>query len=110
MPHTLIITCWYPYCQGVDIRVLIPYSSDDDDRAKQRGRRRVKTIRQLREERDWTRLDLAFKLGVTPGTIYNWERGANEPKATQLRALAEAFGVSMDEIDLGYFTEGKDAA
>ncbi len=59
----------------------------------------MRTIRQLREELGWTQLQLAIKLGVTPVTVYNWERGKFEPKASQLRALARAFGVSMDEID-----------
>lgn len=70
----------------------------------------MKTIRELREKRGWTRLELAMRLGVTPGTIYNWERGTNEPKATQFRALAEALGVPMESIDLSGFEEGKDAA
>ena len=59
----------------------------------------MKTIRTLREERGWTQLELANKLGVTPATVYNWERGKYEPKASQLRALARAFGVSMDVVD-----------
>jgi transcriptional regulator with XRE-family HTH domain len=69
----------------------------------------MKTIRQLREVAGMTQLELAVKLGVTPGTVGNWERGVFEPKALQLRALARAFNVSMDEIDLSSF-EGKSAA
>jgi len=61
----------------------------------------TKTIRQLREERSWTQLEVAFKLNVTPATVSNWERGQFDPKARQLRAIAELFGVSMDVIDLG---------
>lgn len=60
----------------------------------------VKTIRELREERDWTQLELAYKLKVTPATVSNWERGIYEPKASQLRAIARLFGVSMDDIAL----------
>ena len=59
----------------------------------------TKTIRVLREERGWTQLELANAIRVTPATVYNWERGKYEPKASQLRALARAFGVSMDVID-----------
>ena len=59
----------------------------------------MKTIRTLREERGWTQLALANAIGVTPATVYNWERGKYEPKASQLRALARAFGVSMDDVD-----------
>ncbi len=60
----------------------------------------MKTIRELREERDWTQLDVAYKVGVTPATVSNWERGIYEPKVTQLRKLAQLFGVRMDEIAL----------
>lgn len=59
-----------------------------------------KTIRQLREEHGWTQLELAIKLGVTPATVYTWERGRYEPRASQFRKLAETFGVSMDDIKL----------
>ena len=59
-----------------------------------------KTIRQLREGRGWTQLELANLLGVTPATVYTWERGKNEPRASQFRRLAELFEVSMDDIEL----------
>jgi len=58
----------------------------------------LKTIRQLREAREWSQLELANRLGVTPSTVYNWERGRNEPRISQLRAMALAFGVPMEEI------------
>lgn len=70
----------------------------------------MQTIRELREGRGWTRLELANRLGVTPGTIYNWERGTSEPGATQFKALAQMLGVPMEAIDLSGFEEGKDAA
>ena len=60
----------------------------------------MRTLRQLREERAWTQLQLAYKLGVTPVTIYNWERGKAEPKVSQFRSLARVFGMSMDDIAL----------
>lgn len=69
----------------------------------------MKTIRELRTEKGWTQLELANKIGVTPMSVYHWERGNNEPKASQLRAMAHAFGVSMDEIDFPV-TEIKNAA
>ena len=70
----------------------------------------MRTIRQLREQRGETQLHLAVAIGVTPTTIFNWERGQHEPKASQLRALARHFNVSMDEIDFESPLEGKDAA
>ncbi len=60
----------------------------------------MKTIRELRDEHGWTQLELAIKVGVTPLTVYNWERGKYEPSASKLRAIAQAFGVSMDDIAL----------
>jgi transcriptional regulator with XRE-family HTH domain len=69
----------------------------------------MQTIEELRRARGWTQLQLANKLGVTPVTVYNWERGRYEPKASQLRALAREFGVSMDEIDFEVRTRGQEA-
>ena len=60
----------------------------------------MKTIRELREEKGWTQLQLANAIGVTPASIFNWERGKYEPRIKQLRDLASAFGVRMDEIAL----------
>jgi transcriptional regulator with XRE-family HTH domain len=59
----------------------------------------VKTIRQLREEAGLTQLQLASALGCTPSAVYNWERGRSEPRASQVRAMATIFRVSMDDID-----------
>ncbi len=58
----------------------------------------MKTIRELRDERGWTQLELAFKVGVTPTSIYNWESGRFQPRLKQMRDLAAAFGVGTDEI------------
>jgi transcriptional regulator with XRE-family HTH domain len=58
----------------------------------------MKTIRELRERAGLTQLELAMRLGCTPSAVYNWERGRNEPKASQLRLMAQIFGVSMDAI------------
>jgi transcriptional regulator with XRE-family HTH domain len=60
----------------------------------------ARTIKDLRQASGLTQLELANRLGVTPSAVYNWERGRNEPSATNLRDLARALGVSMDEIDL----------
>ena len=69
----------------------------------------MKTIRELREEHEWSQFELAIRAGVTPGTVGNWERGKTEPKASQLRRLAEVFDVSMDAIEVSG-SEGKVAA
>ena len=61
---------------------------------------KMQTIRELREEHGWTQLDLAVKLAVTPSTVYNWERGRNEPTASKLRQMARLFEVPMESIAL----------
>ena len=38
-----------------------------------------KNLRELREERDMTREDLASKLGVSTQTIYRWETKETKP-------------------------------
>jgi transcriptional regulator with XRE-family HTH domain len=70
----------------------------------------MKTIRQLREEHNLTQLQLANRAGVTPSTVYNWERGRFEPGAMQLRAVARAFGISSDDIELVEEEASKKAA
>ena len=60
----------------------------------------MKTIRELREEHGWSQFELAIRAKVTPGTVGNWERGNTEPKASQLKRLAQVFGVTMDSIEL----------
>lgn len=57
------------------------------------------TIRELREAQRMTQLELAFKAGVTPGTVSNWERGLTSPRPAQLRKVAEIFGVPVEEIE-----------
>ncbi len=61
----------------------------------------MRTLRQLREAADLTQLEVANRLGVTPGTVYNWERGKGEPRARQVLQLAALYGVSTDEIFRG---------
>ncbi len=56
------------------------------------------TLRQLREAAGMTRLEVAIRMNVTPGTIYNWERGIREPRGRQLQQLAKLYGVSADDI------------
>ena len=37
-------------------------------------------------------------MGVALATVYNWEAGKHEPRASQLRELAQPFGVTMEEL------------
>ena len=59
-----------------------------------------KTIRELRKEKGWSQAELAHRAGVAPSSVYNWESGRFEPRASQLRDLAQALDVKMDDIEL----------
>jgi len=59
-----------------------------------------RTIQQLREERGESRMQLADSLQVTLDEVSNWELGRDVPGLTNVRALAEHFEVSEDEMDL----------
>lgn len=58
----------------------------------------MKTLKQLRESKGLTQLQVAYQLGVSPQTVYNWERGAREPKARHLQQLAALYGVSASDV------------
>lgn len=55
-------------------------------------------ISRLRKEKDMTQPALADKMGVSFQAVSNWERGASMPDIGKLPELAEALGVSVDEL------------
>jgi transcriptional regulator with XRE-family HTH domain len=60
----------------------------------------VKTIRQWREARGLSPVEMAAELGVSLATIYNWETGKSEPRASMLRRIALLLQVKMEDIDI----------
>ena len=60
-----------------------------------------KTIRQLRQERGWSQLELAVRIGVSQSNITRWERGTVVPQRGHLLSLARAFGVPVAAIAFG---------
>jgi len=55
-------------------------------------------IRQLRQERQWTQVELAKKLGIHQKQVSAYERGANTPSTEILIRLAESFDVTLDYL------------
>jgi transcriptional regulator with XRE-family HTH domain len=55
-------------------------------------------IRQLRETRRLTQLELAEKAGLPAATISHFETGIRTPGTTTLHRLAEALEVSVDYL------------
>lgn len=58
-------------------------------------------IKELREKKKMTQLQLADKLGVSDKTISKWETGKGYPDITLLEPIAEAFSVSITELISG---------
>ena len=55
-------------------------------------------IRRLRRERDLTQEEMAAHLGISFQSVSKWERGDGYPDITMLPALANYFGISVDEL------------
>jgi transcriptional regulator with XRE-family HTH domain/uncharacterized glyoxalase superfamily protein PhnB len=57
-----------------------------------------KQISLLRKQNGYTQEQLAAKLGVTYQAVSKWENGQSCPDIMLLPAMAEAFGVTLDEL------------
>lgn len=52
-------------------------------------------IARRRHQLDWSQVELARRLGVSPSTVANWERGASYPKK-KLGKVEHVLGISLD--------------
>jgi transcriptional regulator with XRE-family HTH domain len=59
-------------------------------------------LRNLREKKGWTQTQAADAAGVSFRSYQNWEIGGREPRLDALKKLAEAFGVTTDELLVGH--------
>ncbi len=55
-------------------------------------------LKKLRTEKGLSQAELGRLLGVTGQTVLNWENGIFEPRIKDLIAIADFFGVSVDEL------------
>lgn len=58
----------------------------------------VETIRELREQNDWTQEQMAEKLGITRNGYAKIERGESMPNLERLNDIATLFGVEITEL------------
>lgn len=58
----------------------------------------MERLKQLRNDRGLTQLDVARLLGVERSTYVKYERGQSDPSTATLVRLADYFGVSVDYI------------
>lgn len=56
------------------------------------------TIAELRKAKGMTQLELAERMGVTDKAVSKWERDLSCPDINSLPTLAEALGISVDEL------------
>lgn len=53
----------------------------------------------LRKERNWTKTDVARKLGIkTLSTYANWEYGTRHPDPNMIKEIATLYNVSIDYL------------
>src|SRR5690242_11281602 len=52
-------------------------------------------IARRRHQLDWSQVELARRLGVSPSTVANWERGASYPKK-KWGKVEQVLGISLD--------------
>jgi XRE family transcriptional regulator, regulator of sulfur utilization len=65
-------------------------------------------FRRLREARGESQESLAYRAGITSGTLARLELGQSDPTWTTIRAVARALDVSLR--DLGAAVEAQDSA
>ena len=58
----------------------------------------AENLRKLREARRIYQRELADYLDVSVSTYQNYEKGIHEPNIDKLIALADCFGVTLDEL------------
>lgn len=58
----------------------------------------MKTLSELRSEKNLTQIDLAYALGVTQQAVSRWESGKAVPTAKTIERLAVVLGVSAAYI------------
>ncbi|MCL2556400.1 MAG: helix-turn-helix domain-containing protein [Firmicutes bacterium] len=57
-----------------------------------------KILRELRQEKDLSQVQLAKITGIGKSTISDWELSRKEPTASSLIKLADFFNISIDEL------------
>ena len=57
-------------------------------------------IRNARQQKCWTLSDLAYKLGITPAGIAQWEQNRRNPKLETRKKIASALDIDITELML----------
>ena len=65
------------------------------------------TIAEMRKEKGMTQADLATLMGVTDKAVSKWERDLSYPDVASFPRLAQALGVSVDELMASTSSSGR---
>ena len=68
-----------------------------------------KLIAELRKKQGLTQQQLADKLNLSNKTISKWESGSGSPDISNLPVLADALGISVDELLKGELNNSEEA-
>jgi transcriptional regulator with XRE-family HTH domain len=55
-------------------------------------------LRDEREKRRWSQIEVAKKIGITNAVLSNYERGSRDPDTDTLKKLADLYDVSADYL------------
>lgn len=55
-------------------------------------------ILQARKKKGWSQSDLSYEARIPSSALAMYERGSREPRLPQLRKIAGALGVSVQEL------------
>lgn len=58
----------------------------------------AKTVRVLREQRQWSQERLAREAGISTGYVARLEKGQHDPSLSTLEKLARALGASVSRL------------
>lgn len=64
---------------------------------------KMRTIKELREERRLTQMELAHKSMVSQTTIANWEQFRSTPQMIEFKRVCAVLGVPIDKVALGKY-------
>ncbi|MCR0454206.1 MAG: helix-turn-helix transcriptional regulator [[Clostridium] innocuum] len=62
------------------------------------GDKVIYTLKELRAKKEWSQEDVAKQLGITTATYNSWENNFGKIKISYGNAIANLFGVTLDDI------------
>jgi DNA-binding transcriptional regulator YiaG len=78
-------------------RLEKPAAGAASEAASEGVRFSARSVKAQRDRLDLSAADYALLVGVSPLTIYNWEKGKSRPRAEQLAALVAVRGIGKRE-------------